>query len=78
LFFKRQVNKFPAFFTAASSNLDAHSAHWNEQKMTTIVGAVYMGIGWFSALMAKGNDLVSYPFSQAVIKYKILATKFIC
>src|SRR5438270_372375 len=49
----------------------------NEQKMTTTIRAVYMGIGRFATLMAMSDDFLPYPLSQSFIKHKILAMEFV-
>ena len=71
------MNEFLAFFTTAPFKFPCTRLALNEQKMTTAIDAVYMGIGGLPALVATGDDFLSYPLSQPLIKHKILATEFI-
>ncbi len=49
----------------------------NEENVAGIVGAIYVGVAGFAALVAMRNHIFTDAFAHALIENKIFADEFI-
>ena len=71
------MNEILTFLTAASFIFLFTFITLDKKQMAGFIHTIDMCIAWFAALMAFGNDIFGYPFSQPVIKHKILSNEFV-
>ena len=76
LLFNGKVNEVLALLAAAAIVFLFALFALDKQQVTTFVGAVHMGVGGLTALVAAGNHFIGDPFAQAVVENKILSVKF--
>src|SRR5690242_13575434 len=77
LFFRGKRDNLHAFFTAAAIIFFSALLTLNKQQVASFVLTVGMPVAGPSALVAMTDDLLSHPFSQPFIKYKVLPEEFI-
>src|SRR5437868_14225710 len=75
LFFQRQFNYLNTFISTTAFHLFSATFALNEKKMTVVVGAVYVAVAGFIALMTDADDFLGDSLSQPLVKHKILSDK---